>query len=663
MRGFGVAALLVATFVTHVQTQSVYTTPTTTTSSSSAIASPQAAGAAFPASCPADHNKIVVGANGFAYLILCSSDIYPVEGGAGETSAAVSSTGTWNDCLSFCDTSTFSGFLAGRCTGFVYLGQTNGGTGIGTCYLKGGRTYTNNNGASGNNQIAAIRQADGAYVAVSRTSSLSSTATGPAAFPASCPADDRRTVVTTNGVSYQLLCATDAQARDGGDQLNEAATNSFNDCLLLCDTSASGFSPAGAGRCTGFTYVGADNGAGGGSCYLKSAFNYDTPAAGINFVGALRLAGTASVSPTSAAITTSTRSSTTSSVSSNPTVAFFPPTCPADDRKRVVSPNNSNNYRIFCASDVQNVGATDEAVTGASSSFANCITSCDTTLVGGRQCTGWTYAGANNGAGGGTCYLKNAAEYTVLARGIDLVGGYRIPAVQEVSSSTASSAISTPSSRVNSTGPYSCPANDGQVIVDNGAQYEVRCYYTVNTVPSSSSFITRTPNSRFDDCLPTCSAGSVGTLGETCTGFTFVYNQPYDGLGQCAFRRGSPLVFGTTYNPNAMGLIRVENFQYPTTTTTATTTTTTTTSSSLFPTTTTTTTTLSTTTTSTTTTTTNSSSAGSSVQTLTFTTVSFATVTTTSSYPVTTTAISTQIQTVTSSYPVTTTQISTAAGE
>lgn len=262
-----------ATTTTTTTSTTSTTTTTSTSSSSSAAASPQAAGEAFPASCPADHNKIVVDTNGVAYSILCSSDVYAVEGGSGESSAPVSSSGTFNDCLLFCGSSTFAGYLAGRCTAFVYVGQPNGATGIGTCYTKGGRTYNNNNGGSSNTFVGAIRQADGAYIAVTRTSSLSSSATGAAAFPATCPADNRRTVVTTNGVSYQLLCSTDAQARDGGDQLNEAATNSFNDCFLLCDTSGSRLSPAGAGRCTGFTYLGADNGAGGGTCYLKSAFN------------------------------------------------------------------------------------------------------------------------------------------------------------------------------------------------------------------------------------------------------------------------------------------------------------------------------------------------------------------------------------------------------
>ena len=392
------------------------------------------------------------------------------------------------------------------------------------------------------------------------------------------------------------------------------------------------------GRCTGFTYVGGANGVGAGNCYMKGGTSYTTNTAGSNtYVGGLRVVA-GSVSSSASASASPTRVGTG-------TPSGFPATCPTDNTKNITD-SLGVSYQVRCQSDIAPVGGGGTAAGNVANSFNDCFLMCDTTpLNNGNQCTGFTYVGNPNGAGGGTCYLKGGASYTVSTAGDNnILSGIRLADAGAVASSSSALAIittttssttttttTTASSSAASTAlnTYGCPANDNSIVTDAGVQYQLRCGFQAQPVSGAGTYQTTTGQSSLNVCLRACTTNSIedrnnpGTF-PICAGFTFVVTNTGDGSGNCAYRLQTPLQFGS---PSAafIGLIKVQYYQAAVVTTTTTTT--------------------------------------SSVQTLTLTTVSFATVTTTSSYAITTTAVSTQVQTVTTSYPVTQTQVSTAPGK
>jgi hypothetical protein len=86
-----------------------------------------------------------------------------------------------------------------------------------------------------------------------------------------------------NGLSYILNCNS---TTSGIAYSSKQVANSFNDCFRECDqSSVSG----GANYCTAFTYEGADNGAGSGTCYLYNGVSQGfVPATGKKAISAIR---------------------------------------------------------------------------------------------------------------------------------------------------------------------------------------------------------------------------------------------------------------------------------------------------------------------------------------------------------------------------------------
>jgi hypothetical protein len=356
----------------------------------------------------------------------------------------------------------------------------------------------------------------------------------------------------------------------------------------------------------------------------------------------------------------SSSTSRTSSVS--PNASGFPATCPTDDRK-TIRDNSGVAHQVLCASDVGAMNGGGESSPNAPSSFNDCFALCTSAVVtgGAGRCTGFTYVGQVNGAGGGTCYLKSGTSYTIGSAGTNFVGAIRQADAVSSSSlssvvlaSTTSSAVvvsssssvvlsssssvvlaSTTSSRASSSSAvatgvtsYSCPANDQQVITNGGIQYQLRCGYAAAPVTGSGVYF-RDPTIRasFNECLQGCTTNAFESpagsgIYPICTGYTFSVTDTAAGTGTCNYRQQNPLFFDIP-NQYFTGLIRVQYYQAP--------------SSSVAP-------------------------SPVQTQTLTYTTVSYATVTTTSSYPVTNTVVSTFVQNYTTGYPVTITQTSTAPG-
>ncbi|KAK5683186.1 hypothetical protein LTS10_004717 [Elasticomyces elasticus] len=104
-----------------------------------------------------------------------------------------------------------------------------------------------------------------------------------AAVAYGCPANDGQ-IISQNGLSYVLSCG--GALAYGGPYAAATAANSFNDCFRQCDQSSI---LQGALYCTGFTYMGATNGAGPGSCYLYDQVAQGFVAGNSSTVGAIRL--------------------------------------------------------------------------------------------------------------------------------------------------------------------------------------------------------------------------------------------------------------------------------------------------------------------------------------------------------------------------------------
>jgi hypothetical protein len=310
--------------------------------------------------------------------------------------------------------------------------------------------------------------------------SISPNASG---FPASCPTDDRKVIRDNNGVAYQIFCATDPGAQNGGGESGATATNSFNDCFAFCDAAVLS---GGGGRCTGFTYVGQVNGVGGGNCYLKSGVSYSINSAGNNLVGAVRQADAVSNSSSSVVLASTTSTSVLSGSSSSVVLA-----------------------------------STSSSVPSSSSSV-----------------------------------VRSSSSSIVLASSTSSGG-----------SSSVSSSVSSSSSAA-ATGSYSCPANDQQIITNNGTQYQLRCGSPAVPVTRSGSYF-RDPTIRasFNECLQGCTtnafevpAGS-GTY-PICTGTTFTITDTATGAGTCSYRQQNPLMFDVP-SQYFTGLIKVQYYQAP----------------------------------------------------------------------------------------------------
>ena len=279
-------------------------------------------------------------------------------------------------------------------------------------------------------------------------------------FPASCPTDDRKIIRDNNGVAYQVFCATDPGSQNGGNEGGATATNSFNDCFAFCDAAVLS---GGAGRCTGFTYVGQVNGVGGGNCYLKSGTSYAINPAGSNFVGAVRQADAASSSSSSVvlasttsssslpALASSTSSRASSSVSSSSSAVATGVTsysCPANDQQVIT--NGGTQYQLRC-------GYSAVPVTGSGvyfrdptvrASFNECLQGCTTNAFESPAgsglypiCTGYTFTITDTAAGTGTCNYKQQNPLTFDIPNQYFTGLIKVQYYQGPSSSIASSSV------------------------------------------------------------------------------------------------------------------------------------------------------------------------------------------------------------------------------
>ncbi|KAJ9121863.1 hypothetical protein QFC22_002486 [Naganishia vaughanmartiniae] len=345
------------------------------------------------------------------------------------------------------------------------------------------------------------------------TAAAGSTATAAAiASTSACPATNGQTLTDSNGANYTIHCNSDSST---GSYSNAQATKSYLDCMLACDAASST-------GCIGFTYLGAANGTGSGTCYLKSGNMGSYVAGGNNLISGSLIGASANSFATNISSTASSTSTSAPSI----TTGY----CPSTDGQ-VLTDANGFNYTVHCASD-SSTGSYSSV--SATSSYMDCMTACDSASATG--CLGFTYVGGAGGKGGGQCYLKQGSIGTFTPSGSNLISAVLVESGSSASSSTsdtvtASSTVS-PTSPSPSVLPNYCPSADGQIITDaNGFNYTVRC----SSDSSTGSYTSVGATKSYMDCMTACdSASSTG-----CLGFTYVGGANGLGGGQCYLKSGS----------------------------------------------------------------------------------------------------------------------------
>ncbi|KAK3071498.1 hypothetical protein LTR53_008508 [Teratosphaeriaceae sp. CCFEE 6253] len=156
--------------------------------------------------------------------------------------------------------------------------------------VQGGTTYTYLTRASSasiaSTGVSSTYNTPTGILTVTRLSSATApTSAGPTetSVAYSCPANDGQ-VITENGLAYVLSCG--GALSTGIPYTAAIASTSINDCFRQCDQSSI---DRGALYCTGFTYVGVENGAGAGSCYLYDDVAEGFVAGNSTTIAAIRL--------------------------------------------------------------------------------------------------------------------------------------------------------------------------------------------------------------------------------------------------------------------------------------------------------------------------------------------------------------------------------------
>ncbi|KXT11823.1 hypothetical protein AC579_6076 [Pseudocercospora musae] len=245
--------------------------------------------------CANNDRTIITDSNGTQYILRCGSD-------TAETSTIATYTEQgFNACFATCSANCLGNQCA-PCAGFTFGGaQNSNGTGSGYCYYKAVASNGYNT-FSGDRNWALVGAIKRQYY--------------PPMPPSyQCPAQDLNVVTDPNfGYQYVLGCGRETYGGSVGSAV--AVADSFNDCFLACATFP------GPGNCTAFTYSGAVNGAGAGTCYFKNVASYWVAApAGSNLVGAIRYANYSGSGYTLVFPTTTTTTTTTSSSSRTSAVA------------------------------------------------------------------------------------------------------------------------------------------------------------------------------------------------------------------------------------------------------------------------------------------------------------------------------------------------------
>jgi hypothetical protein len=318
-------------------------------------------------------------------------------------------------------------------------------------------------------------------------------------------------ITDTNGVSYQIRCASDVQPVGGGSsQPSSAASNSFNDCVLQCDT----FLFANNVPCNGFTYSGGANGVGSGTCYLKNSAGGYTVSSGANtLVAAIRLAAapaavsgstvqavttttsTTQTTTTSTTLTTTTSTSSSSSSSSAVATALSTYSCPANDGQVVT--DSGSQYQLKCGYQAQPVsGAGTYQTTTGQSSLNVCLRACTTNSIEDKNnpgtfptCAGFTFVVGSSGDGSGNCAYRQQNPLQFGSPSAASIGLIKIQYYQAAVTTTTST-TTTATTTTSTTSTTTTSTTTSTTTTSSASSVQTLTYTTVSyaTVTTTSSY-------------------------------------------------------------------------------------------------------------------------------------------------------------------------------
>ncbi|KAI7471965.1 hypothetical protein KC367_g4425 [Hortaea werneckii] len=302
------------------------------------------------------------------------------------------------------------------CVGFTYYGTSTGPT------TGGGRCFHFYNGQQGNlNYNTTYLYPDAGTYSLFGSAYLLQ-----ASENLLCPTYNGTYFLDAQGQAYYILCGYGSTS-----QYQNTAARDGPACLALCDAQA---------QCIGVTvvYGGAESNANNNAnCYLASA-GLNTIANTRNVL-AVRTTMPSIVPTTTTTTTTSTRSSAITPVSPTAPPPSF--ACPADDIQQLQE--NGQNYYVGCGMVAQ---GTTSAAYIATNSWNDCFGYCDATI----GCTGFTYEGAVDGNGAGTCFLRNSAPIGLVPSDAYHVGavkaayyGWQVTTTRPFTTTTTSTTTST----------------------------------------------------------------------------------------------------------------------------------------------------------------------------------------------------------------------------
>ncbi|THZ73529.1 hypothetical protein D6C84_09655 [Aureobasidium pullulans] len=136
----------------------------------------------------------------------------------------------------------------------------------------------------------------------SSSSTSSKTSSSSAAATNLCPAVNNKDITDSKGKVYTIKCSSDTNV---GSFTSKSATNSYTDCMTICDTTSG---------CVAFSYVGGDNGSGSGTCWMKNSAG-SAIAAGKNYVAGFLKSAT--VNKGKASVSSSKKSSSSSKMATS----------------------------------------------------------------------------------------------------------------------------------------------------------------------------------------------------------------------------------------------------------------------------------------------------------------------------------------------------------
>lgn len=368
--------------------------------------------------CPSVDGQTITDSNNTSYTVYCSSDSSQNSYGVGYA------TGSYLECMLLCDNDNPS------CRGFTYVGAAYG-NGAGTCWLKSSlgsfvsrdSTYITvarvDVGLSGSSVSLSNSSSTSSAKIATSTSSVSAAATSPVSTY--CPATDRTTITSSDGVGYDIYCSSDSSIPSFG---LAQVSGSYLDCMAACDIDSA---------CNAFTYVGTNFGSGPGACWLKTGLG-TTFAQGSNYISAVKhgvgISSSASTS-SSLAASSSSKSSTnpsspvasTSSISSASTAGTTTVSCPSSNNT-VHKTGTGPSFMIECG--VDHAAGDMGSVTVAALDIMACISVCATTT----GCVDVSLSGT-------ACYMKSSVGAAVAIGGV--IGGRLVSSSSSFSATSATS--------------------------------------------------------------------------------------------------------------------------------------------------------------------------------------------------------------------------------